>query len=335
MRNKPMTSVLFMLLFFLFSCDFSFNVLGNRDYGFDDKILIASAPVDGDYNFIVLSDLHFGRSNTDSNSETFTEAFLGAYKMQVDENNVDAVIILGDAMDSFIESDKKDFLDFLHAIDTLNMELEDAGTTAPKVIFVPGNHDLTNGSIDNFISFLHDQGEDALKGRLMLASSDTGSFGIGSDLTIYMTNSAHRMFGLYQLTELEEAMEKDTARFKMILSHVPLSADKFDQSIFNFILASSEERNTVIRLMTQYGPSFMLSGHHHVGEILNDYNGKAKEFIFAAFNKKESSLYDESDGVWYLMNVDMGRRESTTISLHSFLAENGERLASRSFSLER
>lgn len=220
-------------------------------------------------------------------------------------------------------------------MDKLNRELENSGTAYPKVIFTPGNHDLTNGSIAEFDSFFHDNGEDELEERLMLSHSDTGSFGIGSDITIYMTDSAHRMFGLHQLTELEEAMEKDTARFKMILSHVPLSADRFDQSIFNFILASSEERNTVIRLMSQYGPSFMLSGHHHVGEILNDYNGRAKEFIFAAFNRKESALYDESEGVWYLMNVDMGRKESTTISLHSFLTENGDELASRSFSLER
>lgn len=332
MKKLFYTLCLVLCMVLQYSCDFSFNVLGNRDYGFDDRIEIPSAAIDGNYNFIVLADPHFGRSNTDSSSITVTDAFLASYKNQVAENDIDAILILGDAMDTFIESDKQDFIDFLSKIDSLNGELRESGNSAPKVIFIPGNHDLTKGSVEEFVSFFHDRNEDELAESLMLSHSDTGSFRIGSDLTIYMTNSAYRMFGLDQLKELEEAMRNDNARFKMILSHVPLAADKFDQSIFNFILASSEERNTVIRLMTQYGPSFMLSAHHHVGEILNDYNGQAKEFIFAALNRKESALYDESEGVWYLLNVDMSSEDYTTVSMRSFLAETGEEMTSRSFS---
>ena len=144
-----------------------------------------------------------------------------------------------------------------------------------------------------------------LGGKLNL----TGSYVIGDPedpaLMIYNVNSAYRMYGRRQLALLEDALNANMDRnggLKLITTHIPLSASKISQTLFNFVIGDERERHAMQRLMHEYGPTFMLAGHHHKGNTMNPYSDHSAEFIFSAFHRKGEWL--ESPGRWYIFEID-------------------------------
>lgn len=311
MRRTIYIVSILLLLALSTSCDFALNVFSkDRDYGFQNKTEIKEDnDGDGVYKFLITTDMHFGRMKTDSSVSIETDKFIEFYN----RNNWqwDAWFILGDTFDTFQKSDIEEAFRFFNQLQPKR----------PQAIMVAGNHDLTGGTIKEFNSVFKDYGEEELLKKLFIDFSDTGSYSIGTDVSIYNLNSAYRTFGYYQLEAFEKAMMKDESKFKMILSHIPLMCERFDQSIFNFILASSSERNRVYRIMKEAsGKSFVLSGHHHKGNMLNGDN----EFIAAAFHKKESALDLESDGFFYIMTLDLNKKILGIEAYSSFTAERME-----------
>ena len=69
-------------------------------------------------------------------------------------------------------------------------------------------------------------------------------------------------------------------------------------------MADADERNEMLRLMNQYGPSFNLVGHLHEGAQFNEYASNAKEFIFSSFHKRE--INRDKGGFWHIVEINQG-----------------------------
>ena len=120
-----------------------------------------------------------------------------------------------------------------------------------------------------------------------------------------MTDSTKRIYGRQQLSWLEEALECDESRYKIMITHVnTYSGGTFDSSLLFFGTADIAERNEIYRLMTKYGVSVLFNGHFHTGNIRSSHSTYVSEFNAAALHSRELIKGWYTPGYFYTCTID-------------------------------
>ena len=269
------------------------------------------AECNGVIRFPVISDAHCGRELFDDGVVRFNENLLHYIEDMHAAGDRFPLLMLGDILDKEDQNAIDETEAFIRDIHEANPDME--------IVYTCGNHELQDCMVEDWEKRYGDLGR-KLDDKLNL----TGSYVIGDvedpALMIYNVNSAYRMYGRRQLSALEAALEENLDRnggLKLITTHIPLSSSKLNQTMFNFIIGDERERNAMLRLMHEYGPTFMLAGHHHKGNTFNSYSDVSSEFIFSAFHRRGEWM--ESPGRWYIFEIDTntGKGDIWGISLRT------------------
>ena len=299
--------IILLSILSLTSCDLT---LYDRTYivGDDafrkDKVILSREEMNDStvIRFPVITDVHCGRELFDNGVERNYESLRLYLEDMARAGDVTPLFMLGDILDKEDRNAIEETKQFFRDVHEANPDME--------IVYTCGNHELEDCMVEDWEARFEQLSHDELNEKLNL----TGSYVVGNpenpELMIYNVNSAYRMYGRHQLSMLEDALSANMDRnggLKLITTHIPLSASKVSQTLFNFVIGDERERHAMQRLMHEYGPSFMLSGHHHKGDTFNPYSGHSAEFIFSAFHKKGEFL--ESQGRWYIFQIDVDSRE--------------------------
>lgn len=249
---------------------------------FLDRKPLDTARHDDEITFLLFSDAHLNRKDEDSWAEDNTP-YLKDFLIE-NKDDYDFVISLGD--------------------------IEDAGD-----INAPELHEFLSFFKENGITYLSALGNHELQGfhersewnELYASYGLFGTIGCYTygDLSIYVTDSTKRIYGRQQLSWLEEALECDESRYKIMITHVnTYSGGTFDSSLLFFGTADIAERNEIYRLMTKYGVSVLFNGHFHTGNIRSSHSTYVSEFNAAALHSRELIKGWYTPGYFYTCTID-------------------------------
>lgn len=258
-------------------------------------------------SFSVITDSHFRRKDSSWFNDNYYE-FL-------EEKDYPFAINLGDFTDTGVITTSD--LEFLGKVKSY--------TTCDFVTVTMGNHDRHN------LSSFWDNGDEGF------TSAGCYYYGELQDgtplLAIYKIDTSADNIGYKQFEHLEEALKKETAVYRIILSHENVSIGNALSPTLVIFGLGSEETNKLYKLMSQYNVSLILSGHNHIGNIAYHLSDTLGELNLAAYHRKVTKpVQIESMGCWYdfTLNTDSGMAVIT-----SYSAETKEKEKSFSFRLAR
>ncbi len=312
-------SLLFILIFMLFSCSIEIGIgdtgpnpfrseaevdlrevweIGSRrdDGVLETKMTGRKGYEGGLIRFPLITDVHMGRDNT----ERFDDEFISFLK----NNDFPFLVCLGDLLDE--GSFSSDVISFI---------AEAGNEVNGNFIYTLGNHELhgeTRSSFDRLLSLRHEVSGNA---RMV-------KYTYGPLLSIYKLDNASRTFGRDQLLHLEKALKEDSNPVKILIAHEIVSAGGVpDQSLILFGMPA-KERNRLYRIMHENGVSLIFTGHHHKGNIIYAMDGFS-EFNAAALHRYHGLTGDmESEGFWYVVNIDGTGTEKCSITVERYRAED-------------
>ena len=292
MRRRTIYEILILLfalslvMLTLSSCrlDIMTDIMDGYDSNpfLDRKPLDSARQGDDEITFLLFSDAHLNRKDEDSWAEDNTP-YLKTFLCE-NKDDYDFVISLGD--------------------------IEDAGD-----INAPELHEFLSFFKENGITYLSALGNHELQGfhersewnELYASYGLFGTIGCYTygDLSIYVTDSTKRIYGRQQLSWLEEALECDESRYKIMITHVnTYSGGTFDSSLLFFGTADIAERNEIYRMMTKYGVSVLFNGHFHTGNIRSNHSTYVSEFNAAALHSRELIKGWYTPGYFYTCTID-------------------------------
>ena len=292
MRRRTIYEILILLfalslvMLTLSSCrlDIMTDIMDGYDSNpfLDRKPMDSARQGDDEITFLLFSDAHLNRKDEDSWAEDNTP-YLKTFLCE-NKDDYDFVISLGD--------------------------IEDAGD-----INAPELHEFLSFFKENGITYLSALGNHELQGfhersewnELYASYGLFGTIGCYTygDLSIYVTDSTKRIYGRQQLSWLEEALECDESRYKIMITHVnTYSGGTFDSSLLFFGTADIAERNEIYRMMTKYGVSVLFNGHFHTGNIRSNHSTYVSEFNAAALHSRELIKGWYTPGYFYTCTID-------------------------------
>ena len=248
--------------------------------------------------FPVISDVHSGRD--DSGTIFHIESFMRF----LEEGNYPFLVNLGDLIDEghFEDSEVIDFYS------------ETANMVNGNHIWCIGNHELHNETSESFDLLLSSFYPD--KETIRMCKYVYGP------LSIYKLDNSLGVFGKEQIDYLENALADDKNPFKIFVAHGNMvSGGHLDHSMIITGMADQREVHRILRLMDKYGVSLIFTGHHHKGNIAYRFSDVSAELNIAAFHERDTSLDIESDGSFYLVELDTSNK---TINVIEFSAKTGK-----------
>lgn len=244
-----------------------------------------------DIIFPVVTDVHVGKSGVRPNREAFY-SFL-------DNGKYPFVISLGDMSDSG-DYTKDGTVEFIRKCQLL---------ANGHVITTVGNHDRFRHLNDHFDDYFSELVPDGLSPRMARY--------VYGPLSIYQLDNSARTYGEAQLRWLKEALQEDDSSVKIIVAHENhMSGGALDGTLVMTGITDIWERNELLRLMTTYDVSLMLTGHYHDGGLYR--MGDVSEYNLMTLTGKKTPY---RDGHWYTVVVDLDDNE---IRVTSYIAETGE-----------
>lgn len=197
------------------------------------------------YNFLILTDVHFGASY-----EVPETQILSWFDGLSQEEKPLFCIILGDMVEN---GNSDDFTSF-------NMFQRKLETKGLPVYCIVGNHDLLNSGWSYWKYNCNPHSS------FYCFKTDTVSW--------YFTDTGSGTMGSKQLEALEEAFANDNNR-KLVFSHYPLYGG--GAGIPMFVMGNTKERARIINLFAENNVKYFFAGHFHPG---GGYNfGSFTEFV--------------------------------------------------------
>lgn len=271
---------LVILSFLLASCDIYFvdDIFSN--YRSNPFLVSHEFQTEGDtIRFLVFSDAHIGKKGTVDHSGTIVDL--------AQRGDFDAVISIGDTIENGDIDDP--------ALISFFSNLASSSTVFIQIL---GNHEL-HGGVDSaawqdLFSTLGIHGP-------------VGRYTFSDQLSLYALDSSKRIFSKRQLDWLEEALEEDDSKYRILLSHVDTtSGEDFDKSLI-FVLgqADLQERERLFGMMADHGVGLMLTGHRHIGGGLVTHRG-FYEYNVPALVEEDAFLEDlGSRGEYCIITIDL------------------------------
>lgn len=222
------------------------------------------------FSFLLITDYHLIRP--DSGVYFATDAFKAW--LETEKDNLDFVLNLGDVTDDARVDQYQDYHDFVEILK------DDYGLACYSVM---GNHDNRNPDLSIWKTYT------GLERYYRLEHKG---------ISFYMLDTSYRTLGKTQMRYLSEAIQQDSNP-KLFCTHIPLYG-KAD--LFYFALADTQERNLLLKLMTENNVGMYLSGHHHKGDVIYQYTDTCTEFVAGAFHGRDSIF--EGPARWYVCTYD-------------------------------
>lgn len=268
------------LLSLLISCDFSLI----KETGERFKETVLSDKGSEKIKFLIIADLHLGREKEDNGVTDYSETILSYIS---EEDGYEFALLSGDVADTAHQfSRAKDFITKLK--DKMGND---------NVIYALGNHELHYANKKAWLD--HDFGD---KEHNLFHKY------VFDGVSIYKLDTSDRALGFAQFSALEEALKADDNKFKLMLSHVPISGKNTQMTSLQFTLASADERNKLILLMNKYNVGTYITGHHHIGNYAEHFTPTNSEFMLAAAHARD--LFGlESSGYYYEGLLDKAKKE--------------------------
>lgn len=289
MRDKRLlTALVLASLLLVSSCKLRPGSLWEVPSTPQDSFDLVEHPWDGDFSFLVLSDMHIGREGClVPGPETL--------KPWIDALEPAFILNLGDAVDKGRPEEFREARRYFKALD-LGEETE--------VYALLGNHEVKEDFAASWAECWNGQPyHQAFK---------------WGDVSFYLANNALRTLGRKQLAELEAALAADPNPRKILVCHVPLhSPDAY--AYFN--MPDAKEVNRILDACLASGVDLILSGHCHRDsgfsyspslseKTVGSYNGSPSAFetppMFYSFSyfkeagklEMDTYVFDERKGVW-------------------------------------
>ena len=206
----------------------------------DQRITSSSVYQSKKYNFMILTDVHYGSSNAvpEQHIMNWLDRF-DASSTEAERNKKPLFcIILGDIVEN---GNREDYA----AFNTFQSKLEEKGM---PVYCIVGNHDLLNSGW-----------------KYWKTNCNPGtSFYCFKTSTVswYFTDTGSGTMGANQLSALETAF-KDDPNEKIVFSHYPLYGGGAGIPIFS--IGNEKERARIIDLYAKNKVKYVFEGHWHVG----------------------------------------------------------------------
>lgn len=259
------------------SCEFGIQEAFYRKDGVDKRVtaLADITPpeihaANGVYSFVILTDLHFGKSKAHRGEDLFFQS------IQNSSEKPQFVIVLGDIAD---HGKSGEFAEFIRFIKRLPDTIPYYG--------IPGNHDLYNSgwssyknTIAPYSSFYR------FKTSIMSADGE-------KKRSWYFLDTANGTLGVTQFNILQKVMQEDSDK-KFVFSHYGMHGGS---DVYYFVLSNTLERISLTDLYAKNNVQAFFAGHWHPGSYL-DY-GKFDEFILHSFSALESR-----ESHWFFVTVD-------------------------------
>ena len=290
--------LLALSILFLSSCmvpESNFNSFGSNPF-LEPRVTVES----DSSSFVFFTDTHIGRDKKFKDVKYYHENF---YEF-LEEGNYAAVVSGGDmADDGAVTEELYSFLNNVRA------------TSSGSSLYLEtiGNHDRHqyDYKAEDMMSFwynsvfgsdLHSTYADKLEEGL--GSYTTGRYLVKTpegDLSLYILDTSTRSFSRTQLVWLEEALEKDSSKYKILVSHTNIiTGGEGDMSAIITGMGDEGEIARFLDIAHKGGVSLVLSGHHHKGNILYGGEGGYAEFNGASYHGRDSVF--ESGAWWYTVN---------------------------------
>lgn len=191
------------------------------------------------YDFLVITDVHFGGEGLAHNGERRDEEFfkwISAYCLD-SKKRPKFCVCLGDVAEHGLESEFKDYKKFTDRLEA------DFGIKTYNVI---GNHDLYNAGWKNYEKYSFPY--------CSFYKFRTKKF------TFYFLDSASGSLGDDQLTSFKRDMEyNERGRKKIVFMHIPAYAG----GLFYFVMQNTVERNKFISYCAGNDVIALVDGHTH------------------------------------------------------------------------
>lgn len=257
------------------SCEFGLHQLFGRPEPVEERACTLKTltgtdvpQVSGKYNFIVISDLHYGKTDS-KRFEAGLEKWLSSVSSDLSQKPA-FIICLGDIANSGSESEYQAYENFIKRIET-NYSI--------KTYSAVGNHDLYNSGFEKYKKHVFP--------NTSFYKFETPRF------SYYFTDTGSACFGKPQLSALEEAFKND-AKKKIICSHMPMNG----QGDLYFRLQDITERNIAIALYVRNNVKYTLSGHTHK-DLSGDFEAFYDKNYYSFGNSRKFLLVhaDEDNGI--------------------------------------
>ena len=277
-------TIITLIIFIIVGCQFGVEEAFYRPDGvnersknllslqLDERISNSSVYQTKKYNFMILTDIHYGSGSGYNVPEqpvlSWIDSFVGGTPAQAAQKPV-FCIVLGDVTETGNADDYS-------ALNRFQDEIEDKGI---PVYCVVGNHDILNSGWASW-----------------KANCNPGtSFYSFSTHTVswYFTDNGNGTYGSKQFSALETAFKNDNRR-KLVFSHIPLygGISGKPELIMCSYLSDTKERAKIIDLFAKNNVKCIFNGHWHE-QGYHDF-GKFKEYV-------QTTL---KDGKCYLVSVD-------------------------------
>lgn len=222
------------------------------------------------YEFLVITDVHFGGEELGNNGKRRDKEFFEWIKnnyVQDGKCSLKFCVCLGDVAEHGLEDEYSDYKDFT---DKLQSEF------GLKTYNVVGNHDLYNAGWKNYKDYCFPY-TSFYKFRT-------------KNLTYYFLDSASGSLGDRQLgTFVRDMKYNEDGRKKLVFMHVPAYAN----GLFYFVMQNSIERNKFISYCAKNDVIALIDGHTHK-EITSDL-GSFTEYNLPGYLEKRG---------WAIVSVD-------------------------------
>lgn len=297
--------LILLALVLLASCSAPvFNPFQFTENPFLDKYWISDDTITtGDtISFSVTTDNHFDRAD----STWYNEKYYSFLRSK----NYPFAISLGDITDTGVFTENA--LKFAETVESLTTAINPI--TMKKGFFTTcvGNHD--RHSVDSTRWDTEDEKYKTARCYYYGKTADEKPL-----LAIYKLDNSYDCITDRQFRYFEEALKKETAKYRMIIIHENVSTGNTPGPTLVLFGLSSAETNRLYRIMSENNVGLILSGHNHIGNVEYHLNDTLGELNMAAYHRKNNAFLNmESPGYFYDFTLNTKTGE---VVIKGYLAE--------------
>lgn len=258
-------------------------------------------------SFSVTTDNHFDRAD----STWYNENYYSFLKSK----NYPFAISLGDITDTGVFTENA--LSFAETVKSLTTATNPI--TKEKGFFTTcvGNHD--RHSVDSTRWDTEDEKYKTARCYYYGKTTDEKTKDERPLLAIYKLDNSYDCITDRQFRYFEEALKKETARYRMIIIHENVSTGNTPGPTLVLFGLSSAETNRLYRIMSENNVGLILSGHNHIGNVEYHLNDTLGELNMAAYHRKKNAFLNmESPGYFYDFTLNT---ETGDVVIKGYLAE--------------
>ena len=276
-------ALILLSIFMFFSCSYGLDEFFYRDGVVNSRARsllslpsseVPEVPSDADYDFWLITDVHFGGEHGKKTGERKDQQFIQKIMDLPQSKRPYFIVCLGDVAEHGKPGEYRNYRKFTDQIAEIPNPLGNPIVTYSIV----GNHDLYNSGWESYRKYVY---------------PNTSFYVFQTHgISWYFIDSGSGSLGKKQFSKLKAAMKNDSNK-KFVFSHFPIYAD----GLFYFTMQDTTERNLLISLCAKNDVIRFFDGHTHekhenrLGSFIeNNLPGYLEDRSWAVVTVNESSF---------------------------------------------